>query len=323
VILTIASEDFEVSITPHRGADIVGITERATGVQLLAVSPTGDVGASVAATGNSMEQWMRGYPGGWQILAPNAGPERVHDGVTQGYHGEASLAQWQVLNQGAASVTLATSLITSPLKIERAISVAGACVTVEDVVTNPSTEPCSFRLVQHPAFGSTFLDEHSYLAAPNATLVADAAAPGTLTHAGAVGPPASLLPAGPIPNSIALPGPGSRHSLFGALTDFTSDEESSDTVAATFFSPTHGFGIQLSGDPSTYPHAWFWIEANAGTGWPWFRRHFSIAVEPSNVLPSEGHETNGFQRGGLGTTLAGGSSLSSIVRMTRVPLPTS
>jgi len=321
MVLTVASEDFEVSITPNRGADIVGITDRATGLQLLAVSPTGDVGASAAASGNSMEQWMRGYPGGWQILAPNAGPERVHDGVTQGYHGEASLAQWRVLKQSATSVTLATALLTAPLKIERNISVEGACVKVEDVVTNLAPEPCSFRLVQHPAFGAPFLDERSYLALPTATLVADATAPGTLIHAGAVGPPDKLLRAGPIPNSIALPGPGSSQSLFGAFTDFDSGEDASATNGVTFFSPTHGFGIQLSWGRSTYPHAWFWIEANAGSGWPWFKRLFSIAVEPSNVLPGEGMETNGYQRGGLGTTLASGSSLLSEVHITRVPLP--
>ena len=47
----------------------------------------------------SMAGWLRGYPGGWQLLVPNAGPEREHDGARQGFHGEASIATWDLLAQ--------------------------------------------------------------------------------------------------------------------------------------------------------------------------------------------------------------------------------
>ena len=318
--ITLVSNALEVVLTPERGADIVRLTDLATGVQTLALSPTADVTSAPFASGDSMVQWTNGYPGGWQLMVPNAGPERVHDGVAQGYHGEASLARWSVLEQSAGSVTLSTNLFTAPLRLVRTVSLEGTLLTVTDTVTNLSPEPCSFRLGQHPAFGTPFLDERSYVVTTAGTLIADARAPGTLAAPDAIGRPTELLAAGPIPNSVALPGPGTGEALFGVLTDFDTDAPDSDSTSATFFSPTQGFGMRLSWERSVYPNAWFWIEANSGSGWPWFKRLYSIAVEPANVLPGEGTATNGRKRGGLGTSLAAGESLTSTVRVDRVPL---
>lgn len=316
--ITLRSADLELQLTPERGADIVALTDLATGVQALAVSPTGAVTAGPLTAGGSIVEWTSGYPGGWQLLAPNAGPEREHDGVVQGYHGEASLARWAVEEQGDASATLSTNLVTAPLRIVRTVVVEGSRVSVTDEVTNLSPEPCSFRLAQHPAFGAEFLDHHSYVTTAAGTLVTDADAPGTLAAADVVGPPAEVLPAGPVAGSVALPGPGSGQALFAALTDFT-PESSDDTLTnATFHSPTHGFGMRLTWDTAVYPHAWFWIEANARSGWPWFKRLFAVAVEPCNVLPGEGITSDGRPRGGPGTTLAAGATLTSVVHVDRV-----
>ncbi|MGV8845767.1 hypothetical protein [Tessaracoccus sp.] len=318
--ITLLSDVFEVVLIPERGADVVGLTDLATGVQTLAVSPTGETTSAPLASGDSMAQWINGYPGGWQVLIPNAGPERIHDGVSQGYHGEASLARWSVLEESPASATLTTCLSTAPLKLERRVSLEGQSLTVVDLVTNLSPEPVSFRLGQHPAFGTPFLDERSYIVTEASTLIMDASAPGTFATANEIGPPTKLLPPGPVPHSVALPGPGSGQALFGALTDFPGTHQDPDEAEATLFSPTHGFGMQLRWDLSVYPNAWLWFEANAGTGWPWFTRLYAIAVEPVNVLPGEGMAPNGRPRGGDGATVAGGASLSATLRITRVPL---
>ncbi|ROR74491.1 DUF4432 family protein [Bogoriella caseilytica] len=315
--ITLRSADLELTLTPERGADIVSLCDLATGVQVLAVSPTGDVTSGPLSAGGSIVAWTSGYPGGWQLLVPNAGPERLHDGVVQGYHGEASLARWRVESQRDNAARLSTSLVTAPLRLVRDVVVTGARVIVTDAVTNLSPEPCSFRLAQHPAFGDEFLDEHSYVTSRARTLITDADAPGTLTGADAVGAPAELLPAGPVNGSVALPGPGSGEALFGALTGFAPSDDGS--TSATFHSPTRGFGMRLTWDPSVYPYAWFWIEAHAHSGWPWFKRLFAAAVEPCNVLPGEGATPDGRQRGGPGATLDGGATLTSVVRLDRVP----
>ncbi len=46
-----------------------------------------------------MERWIEAYPGGWQLLLPNGGDECTEQGVTWGFHGEAALVPWTVLDQ--------------------------------------------------------------------------------------------------------------------------------------------------------------------------------------------------------------------------------
>lgn len=314
--VTLRSSVLEVVIAPERGADIVSLTDLATGVQTLAVSPTGAVTSGFGQFSDSMVNWTNGYPGGWQLMVPNAGPARQHDGIMQGYHGEASLARWQIVSQNETSVELTTDLFTAPLTLVRTIILDGAALKVTDAITNNSPDPCSFRLGQHPAFGTPFLDEHSYITMNAATFMSDAVAPGTLTGADACGQPSEVLPVGPVANSLAIPAPGSGEALFGALTDFTSQD-----AAATFVSPTHGFGLQLVWDRAVYPNAWLWMEANSGGGWPWFKRLYSMAVEPVNIIPGEGVSASGHIRGGDGVAIAAGQTLASVITVSRVSLP--
>lgn len=308
------SNDFlSVTVTPERGADIARLTETSTGIQLLAQSPTGQVTNGSGGWGDSMVHWINGYPGGWQILAPNAGPAREWDGVTQGFHGEASLATWRVLRHNASECEMDTFLLTSPLHITRTVTIADLRLTVTDQVTNLSPDATQFRLCQHPAFGDQFLDAASYVEIKARKFIADADNPGTLATPNASGVPTDVLPPGPLPGTLPIPGPGSRASLFGALTEFVVDGDSQPTTSVTFVSPKRRLAAQVSWDVTVFPYAWFWIEANALSGWPWFRRLYAVAIEPSNILPGSGLGPAGYRRGGSGTTLPPGDTLVSTV----------
>ncbi|WP_442576500.1 DUF4432 family protein [Microbacterium sp. F51-2R] len=298
--ISISSEALTATITPERGADIVQIVDLATGTPLLAESPTGLVRTPSAT--DSMSAWLRGYPGGWQLLVPNAGPEREHDGARQGYHGEASLAAWDVVAREPASCELEASLSTAPLRLRRRVAVTGDTLTVTDQIENLSPDAVETRIVQHPAFGEPFLDDRSYLMTTAETIVTDADAPGSLAGADIIGRPETVVEPGPVRGSMRLPGPGAGASLFAALTGFATPE-------VTFCSPTRGLAVRLAWDATVLPHAWFWIEANATSGWPWFRRLYAIAVEPANVLPGEG-DASGDRRGGTGTRIEAGDSVT-------------
>ena len=311
--LILANDLLEVEIAPDRGADILQLTDLRTGTPVLTVSPTRLAGPRVLPGADSMTQVLAGYPGGWQLLTPNAGPERTHDGVRQGFHGEAAIASWTLVSRSADACELETTLATAPLHLRRRIALHGAELVVVDDITNLSPDPVQARIVQHPAFGAPFLDDSSYLVTSAGAMVTDADAPGTLASPDVVGLPGALLPAGTVAGSIRLPGPGSGASLFAALTDL-------DQARVTFCSPTRGFGITLSWDAEVLPHAWFWIEANAGSGWPWFRRLYAVAVEPANILPGEGAASDGRPRGGPGATIAPGATVSTTTRLTRVAL---
>lgn len=312
--IILSSDALEATITPERGADVVQLVDRATATPLFAESPTGLASASAGGPADSVTRWMHGYPGGWQLLVPNAGPEREHDGARLGYHGEASLAQWSVLAQDTTSCELEAHLLSAPLRLRRWVSLDADTLTVTDVVANLSLDPVQTRIVQHPAFGAPFLDGESYVVTAAATIVTDAESPGSLAAAAdLVGAPDEVLAAGPVPHSIRIPAPGSGESLFAGLTDFAAPE-------ATFYSPTRGLGVRLAWDGGILPHAWFWIEANAGRGWPWFRRMYAVAIEPANILPGEGG-TAAHPRGGPGTAIPGGESITMTTSITRLALP--
>lgn len=311
--ITLTGSDLVVELAPQRGADIRQVTDRRTGTPVLAVSPTGRARPTHADT-DSMVAWLRGYPGGWQLLVPNAGPERDHDGVRQGYHGEAALTEWEVLDVGETGCELATHLATAPLRLHREVSLEGPALVVRDTVVNLSPDEVWTRIVQHPAFGAPFLDDRSYVVTNARELVSDAEAPGSLVGPDAVGPPGALLPVGPRATSIALPGPGAQESLFAALTDFDGPP------SATFVSPSRGFAMRLEWDAVVLPHAWFWIEANASSGWPWFRRLYAVAIEPANVLPGDG-AAGRHRRGGPGVRIGPREHLTMTTRLSRQSLP--
>lgn len=312
---TLASDLFSVTVTPERGADITQIVDRATGLPLLSVSPTAAVTTPGQYGGTSKARWTSGYPGGWQFLTPNAGDERERYGVLQGYHGESSLSQWVVLSQDETHAELTARLLTVPLELHRTLSITDTELVVRDSIRNLADIPVDARMLQHPAFGTPFLDEHSYVVTDAEVLITDAEGCGSLASTNQEGAPDAILAAGPRDGSFRVPAPGSGESLFGALTDFASENP-----AVTFASPTHGFGIELSWERSIYPLAWLWMEANAGADWPWFRRMYAIAVEPGNLLPGSGTTPSGRERGGEGRTIAGGETVTSEVHLRRVAL---
>jgi hypothetical protein len=309
VTIVLRSDELEVELTPERGADIRQIRDRATGMKFLAESPTSP-GRPGVVPGNSMVHWLNGYPGGWQFLCPNADDARVHDGVEQGYHGEAALVEWMPSQPSESSCEFETTLVTAPLKLHRRVEVTGNVVEVTDSVTNLAPRDVTVQLVQHPAFGADFLGAGSYLVLDAGVLISDARGPGSLLASDLLTVP-SALPPGPDLNSIALPEAGSGAAVFAAFAEF-------ETPAATFVSPSTSIAVRMEWDRSVYPYAWFWVEANAGEGWPWFQRLYAAAVEPANVLPGTG-AIGGYTRGADGTAIAGGGTLTSATRFRREP----
>lgn len=305
----------DVTIKPERGADITRMIHKPTCIQVFAESPTGQVTNSRSSWGDSLINWIDGYPGGWQVLIPNAGAEREWGGITQGYHGEASLAAWTVVSQQETFCELETFLLTAPLHLRRAIEIKGPLLTVSDRITNLSPDETQFRFCHHPAFGHHFLDEFSYLDISAGLFIADTDDPGTLASPHSSGKLSNFLPQGPRENTATLPGPHSADSLVGALVELTPDRDGDPTVSATLVSPTKGLSARLSWDATVFPYAWVWIEAHAKKTWPWFQRMYAVAIEPANSLPGEGVSPTGHLRGGHGASLAPGATLTTNVSL--------
>ena len=312
--LWITSDQLRVEVRPDKGADITSITDRATGIDVAFRSPWGRPDLATAlTTGNSQLDWLARYGGGWQQLIPNAGPERTVDSVGQGYHGEAAVVGWRVLDAGGSSATMTTDLITAPLHLSRELRADGPTLTVTDTIGNTSPDPVPVMWVEHPGFGAPFIDEHCMLTTGARSILSDALAPGNRLAADA----RSAFPYATAADQIQdcdlrdVPGPTSGQSVFGCLDDFADGWFAID-------SPTAGFGIRLEWDATVFPHAWLWQECNASPGFPWHRRAYVIAVEPANVIP--GDPSPGCPERGQAPTLAGLATWTSAIKLIRTSL---
>lgn len=281
--ITIANEDVEVVVLANKGADIYALVDRRTGVDVLFKSPWGARTPSLwSETSTSLERWISSYAGGWQLLVPNGGDECEERGVTWGFHGEAAMVPWDVLERSDDAVTLETSLVTAPLRIRRELRLDGPVLRVTERVTNLSTETTEFMWSHHPAFGAPFLDGTCFLSVGCRTVQSDDQAPGTLLSPASTHEwPIVTSADGEEVDLRSIPDPSEPRSVLAYLKDFS----------AGFFAitnPTLGLGVAIRWPLEVFDKAWLWQEIHSGEGWPWFRRAYVVAVEPASSIPGRG-----------------------------------
>jgi hypothetical protein len=281
--VAIGNDSLEVVVLLGKGADIYSLTDRRTGVDVLFKSPWGARRSSLwSETSTSLERWISSYAGGWQLLLPNGGDECIERGVTWGFHGEAAMVPWSLVEHTATSLVVETSLITSPLHVRREFTLSGSVMELREVVTNQSSEEVEVMWSHHPAFGAPFLDGSCILSTGCLTVHADDVAPGTLMSA-------DSLHDWPVVTSVdgskvdlrVIPDASESRAVLAYLKDFTSG----------FFAitnPTLGLGVGVRWPLETFDKAWLWQEIHSGEGWPWFRRAYVVAVEPASTTPGQG-----------------------------------
>jgi hypothetical protein len=305
--LTLANPQLEVTILPDKGADIHSIVHRASGVDVLFKSPWGmrAPGPWLRAT-TSMERWVEAYAGGWQLLLPNGGDECTERGATWGYHGEAALVPWTLLDHDATSATLETRLFSVPLRVERHFSLEGPVMRLREVVTNESNEELEVMWGHHPAFGAPFIEGGCILSAGCRTVVADDREPGTLMGPGTRHQwPIVTTGAGEQVDLRRVPGPDEPRAVLAYLTDF-------DSGYFAITNPRLGLGVGLRWPVEVFDKAWLWQEVHSGSGWPWFKRAYVVAVEPASTIPGQGM-ANARAKGSTGARLAGLASREVVI----------
>jgi Domain of unknown function (DUF4432) len=281
--LTLENSQIEVTVLPDKGADIYSLVHRGTATDVLFKSPWGPrVPGLWPRAATSMERWIEGYAGGWQLLLPNGGDECVERGATWGFHGEAALVPWSVLDYTASTATLEATLFLAPLRVRREMSVDGPVLRVREVVTNLSVENLEVMWSHHPAFGRPFLDGDCVLQAGCRSVVADDREPGELLTPGSRHPwPHITTPEGHIVDLSRIPGAEDRRAVLAYLVDF-------DTPYFAITNPRLAIGVGLRWPLDVFDKAWLWQEVYSGEGWPWYRRAYAVAVEPASTIPGQG-----------------------------------
>lgn len=287
----LANEHLELTLDVDRGADVVSLVDRRTGVDVMFRTPWAARAERVARRGSllwhesSVAAWLESYAGGWQLLCPNAGPPTERAGITHGFHGEAAVVPWTLEESSSDTARLRVELHTIPLAIERTLALEGPVVVVDDIVRNLAPVAVELDYQHHPAFGPPLLAPGCVIETGARTFVADPAAAQWDFE----------------PSHDTVPPREQTRAVLGWLADFAEPW-------AALRNPELDLGVALRWDAATMPYAWIWQELNATEAYPWYQRAYVMAIEPSST-PTSGPERRSIR-------LAGDASIHAGMRLT-------
>jgi len=276
------------TILPERGAEVHSLVYAPRGMDVLWKAPWG----IPPQRGNDTETlWMDGYAGGWQELFPNGCDACVYKGALLGFHGEASVSEWdcRVVERGAAAVAieLSVKLVRSPFVMRRrmAIEDGRAAIRVDEQITNAGEEDLQYMWGHHPAYGAPFLSGDCRLRIPAAE---------RLEHGGTM--------VDRWPEEIAINADGER--FYGQYYAMRLREGRYD-----LWNARERFGIRWTWPMDVFPYVHLWQELKGSFGYPWYGRCYVMGVEPFSSIPGSG--LNAAIVYGTAPTLAAGRSIEA------------
>ena len=278
--LNLVSDEAAVTILPSKGCDVYAFIDRRTGVDVLWKTPWGLRPASpMPLLASSADHWLHLYPGGWQLLLPNGGADATVGGAPVGFHGEASLLPWRLLDATADSAELDVELFLVPLAVHRRISLQGGRLSITETVTNLGHDPIDFMWGHHPAFGAPFIAPGMTVDTGARTLWSDPEMAGSCLP-GDISGDWPVLEAHEARVDFSKVSAGRQNHLV-YLSNFTD----------TYYRLTNeslGLALTVRWDAAEHPHAWLWQEFNSSAGYPWHRRAYVMAIEPASTVPGHG-----------------------------------
>jgi hypothetical protein len=295
-LVTLESDALRVTVNPHVGGTISAVHHKPTGLSVLGTVPweTLDTPLPGFAARNEPE-WLTRYTGGWPLLFPNAGDACTVDGVFHGFHGEASVAPWEMDNDDGA-LLLTRDFASVAATMRRRISVNGETLTIDEGLTYSGVSSVDVMWGHHPSFGSDLL----------------AAAFEVTSGAGRVeaeerfDPPASPIATGAAGTWPLLPAKaGGMADLAHPLQPWASVAYLTDFSApwAAIRRMDDAIAVLLTWDAERFPCAWLWYELDATQDAPWNGGTRLIGIEPSTTPCAMG----------LGTAHARGAGLLHLV----------
>ena len=154
---------------------------------------------------------------------------------------------------------------------------------VEEQVTNLGGDAIEVMWGHHPTFGAPFLGPGCTIETSARTFTADDRAPG---NGLAPGRRQHLAERGARTTAVGStcppsPGPTSAEPSSATSSDF---EDGSYRIV----NPRLGLAVEIRWPLDLFPTAWFWQELHASPGYPWYRRAYTTALEPSTTVPAQG-----------------------------------
>ena len=283
-IFALSTDDISVTIDPGRGADILSLIDRHSGLDVLFHTPWREHADAIRAGArptsfDAKAGWLEQYRGGWQTLFPTGGEARSLHGAPLGVLGEASVAAWVVDSETNNTASLHLSLFSVPIRIDRVVTLDGSTVRVVDTLKNASSADLEIDYSQHPAFGGAFLDGPCRIETGARRFTSDADTTSIANPGSDYAWPFALSPDGETVDLRQISAPGASRELFGWLHDFTEPWASITNDAL-------GLTARIEWDDAHLPYAWVWQELNASKTFPWFERARAVAIEPASMQTS-------------------------------------
>ncbi len=304
--VVLEGELLRVTVNPLVGGTITAIEHVGLGASVLGRTPwEPEAGPAASHAAPDEGVWLRHYGGGWPVLFPNGGDACEFGGVFHGFHGEASIAPWEVAVD-AAVVRLTRRFVTVPVEMRRELAVAGGLLTIRETLRMLGERPFKAMWGHHPTFGSDLLDGAFEVqsGARNITIDDRYDSDANPLKPGATG----RWPSVPgKKGSFDLSRPVGNVAALAYLQDFESPWMSIRRL--------DGFvGAALSWDPTVFPHAWLWYELGGTAEPPWCGKTRLIGLEPNTTWPGTGL-ADADRRGGRLMTLLPGAEITATVRL--------
>lgn len=275
-MLTLESAELHVSVDPAHGAEICDLRTPGGPNALARYDWRTPIPAAGGGYGDSQNDWLSRYRGGWQELFPNTGEACEVVGVPLPFHGEASQARWEVVTHSQHSCELRTTA-RLPLLLSRRMTLADDAPTLhlEERVVNDSGLEQEFLWGHHPVFPA--IPGASIDLPTNCRAHAEPAFPSPFGSDPQPWP--HLLDEAGDPHDLSrVPGEAIQRVLY--VTDLGAGW-------AALRQPAPQPGVALAWDAETFPCMWFWLQ-NGTSEFPWFGRARMLALEPQAAYPCDG-----------------------------------
>jgi hypothetical protein len=312
-LVLLENDQLRIVVDPMVGGTIRSVEHRALGLSVLGKVPwKAETTPLDPATVKDERLWLTRYSGGWPILFPNGGDACTFHGVFHGFHGEASIAPWDMQMDDRA-IALRRRFVTVPVEMEREITLDGDLLLIRETARVTGAEPATVMWGHHPSFGSDLLEGPVEIQCNARAFLSDDHydAPANPLRPGGKGR-WPMVP-GKAKNALFdLSRPREPLSAMTCLADFPPKITGGAWV--TIRRLDNAVGVALSWDETVFPNAWLWFELAGLTDAPWNGRTRLIGVEPNTTWPASGL-AEAEARGGRLLTLVPGKEVTAQVRL--------
>jgi hypothetical protein len=302
--LALENELIRVEVLADKGSDIISFLHKRSDTDFMFHRPGGLRQASSWSSPRGVDEFafVDGYEGGWQECFPNGGASVRYKGAQLPFHGELLAAQCSVRviedRPDIVSVQLSVETVRTPFLLEKVLTLRSgrAVLEIDERLTNLADEPMEVMWGHHPAFGPPFVDDSCRIELPACRGTTDRAEPwpeSELTYQVEFDWPMAPLRKGGYRDLSTVPGPETRTADWVRLTAF--DE---GWYAITNCRRRVGFGLRW--DSKLFRNIWFWHVFGGMSGYPWYGRNYTFALEPWTSYPD----------GGLTRAIENGSALT-------------